>query len=113
MEQVKYYAHEYAVTLDSPKKPIPITKWQLGKMIGSGSFGNVYEGIDQNQGSQIAVKQVPISKIGTNQGTQQKKIRALKQEIKLLNGLQHRNIVKYLGTHEDAEHLNVFLEYVA
>jgi len=31
----------------------------------------------------------------------------------LLNGLQHKNIVKYLGTHEDDEHLNVFLEYVA
>lgn len=58
------------MTLDRPKKLIPITRWQLGKMIGSGSFGNVYEGIDQNQGRQIAVKQVPISKIGTNQGTQ-------------------------------------------
>lgn len=51
--------------------------------------------------------------IGPNQGTQQRKLRALKQEIKLLNSLQHHNIVKYLGTHEDKEHLNVFLEYVA
>jgi len=31
----------------------------------------------------------------------------------LLNSLQHKNIVKYLGTHEDEKHLNVFLEYVA
>ena len=30
-----------------------------------------------------------------------------------MNSLNHKNIVKYLGTHEDGEHLNVFLEYVA
>mmetsp|Transcript_36553 Transcript_36553/g.44625 ORF Transcript_36553/g.44625 Transcript_36553/m.44625 type:complete len:88 (-) Transcript_36553:18-281(-) len=82
-------------------------------MIGSGSFGNVYEGIDKEHGRQIAVKQVPIDKIGNNHGTQQRKINALKSEIKLLSELQHNNIVKFLGTHEDGEFLNVFLEYVA
>jgi len=46
-EQIGYYSKEYPATLDRKKTTIPITKWQLGKMIGSGSFGNVYEGIDQ------------------------------------------------------------------
>ena len=67
--QVQYYLHEYPLTLEEEKKPLPITKWQLGKMIGHGSFGHVYEGIDQTHGRQIAVKQVPIDKIGTSEGT--------------------------------------------
>ena len=68
-EQVQYYKTEYPKTLEQEPKPLPITQWKLGKMIGHGSFGNVYEGIDQTGGRQIAVKQVPINKIGTNQGT--------------------------------------------
>ena len=42
-----------------------------------------------------------------------KKVNALKKEIELLNSLQHKNIVKYLGAQDDGQHLNVFLEYVA
>ena len=80
-------------------------------MIGSGSFGNVFEGIT-SRGRLVAIKQVPHGLIG-NSDTQQKKMNALKKEIQLLNSVHHPNIVKYLGTSQDTEHLNVFLEYVA
>lgn len=39
-------------------------------------------------------------------------MKALEQEIELLKTLNHRNIVKYLGTHKDKNKLNIFLEYV-
>ena len=56
-EQVQYYTEEYPKTLDkNVSKPKPITKWKLGKMIGHGSFGNVYVGMDNTVGRQIAVK---------------------------------------------------------
>ena len=65
-EQLQFYSQEYCLTLEKTKKPLPIKKWQRGKMIGHGSFGNVYEGIDQEHGRQIAIKQVLIEKIGNN-----------------------------------------------
>ncbi|KMU90697.1 kinase byr2 [Coccidioides immitis H538.4] len=39
-------------------------------------------------------------------------VNALKHEISLLQGLQHPNIVQYLGTSTDDQYLNIFLEYV-
>ena len=40
-------------------------------------------------------------------------IEALNHEITLLRDLRHPNIVQYLGSNSDAQHLNIFLEYVA
>ena len=57
-------------------------------MVGHGSFGDVYEGLDMT-GRQIAIKQVPISLIASSTNQQQKKLKALQQEIKLLKSLQH------------------------
>jgi mitogen-activated protein kinase kinase kinase len=39
-------------------------------------------------------------------------VTALKHEIELLQGMHHPNIVQYLGTGTDDQHLNIFLEYV-
>ena len=36
----------------------------------------------------------------------------MQQEIDLLKSFNHRNIVKYLGTHKDNEKFSIFLEFV-
>ncbi len=41
------------------------------------------------------------------------KIKALELEINLLRSLNHKNIIKYLGSYKDEENLNIFLEYVS
>ena len=56
---------------------------------------------------------MPISAFGTTSTTQEKKVRALEHEIKLLESLHHQNIVNYLGTMKDEKNINVFLEYVS
>ncbi|QRV86100.1 mitogen activated protein kinase kinase kinase [Ceratobasidium sp. AG-Ba] len=88
-------------------------KWIKGALIGSGSFGSVYLGMDAVQGLLMAVKQVELP-TGSSQNEERKKsmLTALEREIELLKQLQHENIVQYLDSSIDTHHLNIFLEYV-
>ncbi|CAE6433831.1 unnamed protein product [Rhizoctonia solani] len=88
-------------------------KWIKGALIGSGSFGSVYLGMDAVQGLLMAVKQVELP-TGSSQNEERKMsmLTALEREIELLKQLQHENIVQYLDSSTDAHHLNIFLEYV-
>lgn len=89
--------------------------WMKGSLIGEGSFGSVFLALHAITGELMAVKQVEIP--SATQGTEFDKrktnmVNALKHEIELLQGLQHPNIVQYLGTLADEMYLNIFLEYV-
>jgi mitogen-activated protein kinase kinase kinase len=89
--------------------------WMKGDLIGEGSFGSVYLALHAITGELMAVKQVELPNVAKGTEGDKKKnlmINALKQEIDLLQGLQHQHIVQYLGTSSDEDHLNIFLEYV-
>ncbi|CAO3660549.1 unnamed protein product [Umbelopsis ramanniana] len=104
-------------TLPAPTKIL----YMMGKLIGKGSFGRVYHAVMVNLNGEpvevIAIKQVeiPTTKSDLMNVHQRASIEALYHEISLLEGLDHENIVQYLGYDSDeAEgHLNIFLEYVA
>ncbi|KAI7520649.1 Pkinase-domain-containing protein [Hortaea werneckii] len=91
-------------------------KYMKGAMIGQGSFGTVFLALHAVTAELMAVKQVEMP---SNHGTaamdakKNQMVEALKQEISLLRDLKHANIVQYLGSNSDEEHLNIFLEYVA
>ncbi|KAF8892559.1 hypothetical protein BD779DRAFT_1194666 [Infundibulicybe gibba] len=88
-------------------------KWIKGALIGAGSFGKVYLGMDAANGLLMAVKQVELpSGAGPNQARKKSMLSALEREIELLKNLQHENIVQYLYSSIDDEYLNIFLEYV-
>lgn len=89
-------------------------KWMKGALIGQGSFGSVFLALHAITGELMAVKQVEMPSDTGSQLDNKKKgmVDALKREIGLLKDLQHPNIVQYLGTSSDDEHLNIFLEYV-
>ncbi|PIA31154.1 hypothetical protein AQUCO_05200034v1 [Aquilegia coerulea] len=85
-----------------------INTWTKGTLLGSGSFGTVYEGFSDD-GFFFAVKEVSL----LDQGNQAKQsIIQLEQEISLLSRFEHENIVRYLGTDKDEEKLYIFLELV-
>lgn len=89
--------------------------WMKGSLIGEGSFGSVYLALHSVTGELMAVKQVELPSATNGTEFDKKKnnmITALKHEIDLLQGLQHPNIVQYLGTSTDEHNLNIFLEYV-
>lgn len=89
--------------------------WIKGSLIGEGSFGSVYLALHAITGELMAVKQVELPSAMKGTEFDQRKntmVTALKHEIELLQGLQHPNIVQYLGTSADDHNLNIFLEYV-
>ncbi|KAG8917788.1 ATP binding [Tulasnella sp. 417] len=90
-----------------------VIKWVKGALIGSGSFGSVYLGMDAQQGLLMAVKQVSLP-TGNSANEERKKsmLSALEREIDLLKQLQHEHIVQYLDSSVDHQYLNIFLEYV-
>lgn len=90
------------------------SKWIKGKLIGSGSFGTVFLGMNSFTGELMAVKQVELP-TETSQDQKHKKsmVEALEREMKLLQEMQHENVVSYLGSSSEDNVLNIFLEYVA
>lgn len=72
-------------------------KWIKGALIGAGSFGKVYLGMDAVNGLLMAVKQVELPR-GSAPNEERKKnmLSALEREIDLLKDLSHPNIVQYL-----------------
>ncbi|KAK0483660.1 ste11-like protein [Armillaria novae-zelandiae] len=71
-------------------------KWIKGALIGAGSFGKVYLGMDASNGLLMAVKQVELP---TGSAPNEEH-------------LQHENIVQYLYSSLEDDCLNIFLEYV-
>lgn len=68
----------------------PPLKWIKGALIGAGSFGSVFLGMNPTSGSLMAVKQVELP-TGNSHNEERKKsmLDALEREIELLKELQH------------------------
>ncbi|KAL9664752.1 hypothetical protein QQ045_020159 [Rhodiola kirilowii] len=81
-------------------------KYVLGNEIGKGAYGRVYQGLDLENGDFVAIKQVSLENIA------QEDLNVIMQEIDLLKNLNHKNIVKYLGSLKTKSHLHIILEYV-
>ena len=77
-------------------------KWHKGALIGAGSFGSVYLGMDAINGLLMAVKQVELP-TGSGQNDDRKKsmLSALEREIDFLKDLQHEHIMQYLGNYRN------------
>ncbi|SCU83144.1 LADA_0C09802g1_1 [Lachancea dasiensis] len=87
--------------------------WIRGEIIGRGSFGSVFLGMNVTAGEMIAVKQVEVPRFGSQDETALNVLEALRLEVATLKNLDHTNIVQYLGF-EDKNHVySLFLEYVA
>lgn len=80
-----------------------VSEYSLGDRIGKGAFATVYKAIDVKTAVVVAIKQIPLEKI--------RSVDSIMGEIELLQGLQHPNIVKYLGFAKSETYLNIVLEY--
>ncbi|KAJ0976036.1 hypothetical protein J5N97_018001 [Dioscorea zingiberensis] len=83
-----------------------IRSWMRGGLLGSGSFGTVYEAISED-GFFFAVKEVSLLDQGSDAN---QCILQLEQEIALLSQFEHENIVQYFGTDKEEAKLYIFLE---
>uniref|UniRef100_A0A0D9ZRX4 non-specific serine/threonine protein kinase n=1 Tax=Oryza glumipatula TaxID=40148 RepID=A0A0D9ZRX4_9ORYZ len=74
-------------------------KYMLGDEIGKGAYGRVYKGLDLENGDFVAIKQVSLENIP-------------QEDLNIIMNLNHKNIVKYLGSLKTRSHLHIILEYV-
>lgn len=87
--------------------------WIKGDMIGKGSFGAVYLGLNVTTGEMMAVKQVEVTKYNCQDEATTSMVEALRSEVSTLKDLDHLNIVQYLGFEKKTNIYSLFLEYVA
>ncbi|KAI9727779.1 MAG: hypothetical protein M1834_007926 [Cirrosporium novae-zelandiae] len=84
-----------------------------GNLIGKGTYGRVYVGMNANTGELLAVKQVEVHQKGNQDKDRMKEmVAALNQEIYTMQHLEHSNIVQYLGCERKESSISIFLEYV-
>lgn len=76
-------------------------RWQRGELLGTGAFGRVYLGLNEETGELLAVKEVLLS--GGTMAKAAEQLRALEAEVVLLRTLSHPNIVRYIGTERTPE----------
>ena len=95
--------------------PQPATfRWMRGEMIGKGTFGKVYLGMNMTTIELIAVKQVEVNPraAGAEKERMKEMLRSLDVEIEMMESLEHPNIVTYLGSEKSEMSMSIFLEYV-
>lgn len=86
--------------------PMIISNYEIGKEIGSGSFGTVNIAEDRKTGEKVAVKCISKNKIQrSNMGSQ------IKKEIMTMKKLDHPNIVGIKEVLMSNSHLYLVLEY--
>ena len=74
---------------------------------GRGGFGKVYKGFDCTTGGIVAIKLIPLEKRNLKE-----QLETVNNEVKLLEILDHKNIVKYVGHCQDKGYMCIYLEYV-
>ena len=103
-----------------PKRQMTFKVYK-GQLIGKGTYGRVYLGLnmihddDGNMRSElIAVKQVEVNHKAAGQDQERVKemVAALDQEIETMQHLDHNNIVQYLGCERGEYSISIFLEYI-
>lgn len=90
-------------------------RWFKGQLIGKGTYGRVYLGMNATTGEFLAVKQVEVSAkaAGNDKAKMKELVAALDQEIDTMKDLDHVNIVQYLGCERNETSISIFLEYIS
>ncbi|ORX94240.1 hypothetical protein K493DRAFT_352674 [Basidiobolus meristosporus CBS 931.73] len=82
-------------------------RWQQGKFIGGGTFGSVYLAINLDSGDLMAVKEVRF----TDSSSLTALHKSIKEEMCIMERLDHPNIVKYFGLEVHRDKVYIFMEY--
>lgn len=82
-------------------------RWQQGQFVGGGTFGSVYAAINLDSGQLMAVKEIRLQDpqlIPTIAGQ-------IRDEMRVLELLDHPNIVSYYGIEVHRDKVYIFMEY--
>ncbi|KFA66868.1 hypothetical protein S40285_02300 [Stachybotrys chlorohalonatus IBT 40285] len=104
---------------DIPQDTLPkrqtTFRWFKGQLIGKGTYGRVYLGMNATTGEFLAVKEVEVNPkaAGGDKNKMRELVAALDQEIDTMQHLDHVNIVQYLGCERKETSISIFLEYIS
>ena len=79
-------------------------RWQRGNKIGEGQYGKVYACVNIDTGELMAMKCIRLSTLD------HKTIKSVTEEIKIIEGFAHPNLVKYFGAELHSDELLLFME---
>ncbi|KAI9246471.1 hypothetical protein BDA99DRAFT_526957 [Phascolomyces articulosus] len=82
-------------------------RWQQGRFIGAGTFGSVYLAINLDTSSVMAVKEIRFPDSNSLSALH----KAIKEEMKVMEMLNHPNIVQYFGMEVHRDKVYIFMEY--
>ncbi|EPB82561.1 STE/STE11/SSK protein kinase [Mucor circinelloides 1006PhL] len=81
--------------------------WQQGRFIGAGTFGSVYLAINLDTSTVMAVKEIRFPDSSSLSALH----KSIKEEMSVMEMLQHRNIVQYYGMEVHRDRVYIFMEY--
>ncbi|CAG9822697.1 unnamed protein product [Phaedon cochleariae] len=96
--------HRKATGKNIPRKNVTFS-WQRGIKIGQGRFGKVYTAVNNNTGDLMAVKEIALQHNDTAT------IKRVAEEMKILEGIVHKNLVRYYGMEVHKDEMLLFMEY--
>ncbi|CRG85932.1 mitogen-activated protein kinase kinase kinase [Talaromyces islandicus] len=102
-----------------PPEPVPKRQQTFriirGQLIGKGTYGRVYLGMNADTGDVLAVKQVEVNPriAGQDKDRIKEMVAAMDQEIDTMQHLEHPNIVQYLGCERGELSISIYLEYIS
>lgn len=82
-------------------------RWQQGKSLGSGAFGSVYQAVNLDSGTLMAVKEIKSQHMNSSSNLYQQ----IKDELSVMEILQHPNIIEYYGIEVHRDKVYIFEEY--
>ncbi|XP_051641784.1 uncharacterized protein LOC127470375 [Manacus candei] len=83
----------------------PAKKYTLQQIIGQGTFGTVFRGVDIATGGQVAIKKIFL-------GDQKHQSEKVVNEVTVLKRMRHPNIIHYIDSYLFNEELWLVMEYV-
>lgn len=81
--------------------------WQIGQVVGSGTFGTVYSALDLDTGHMMAVKEIKFQDIASHPAFFQQ----IKDEMTVMQLLDNINVVQYYGIEVHRDKVFIFEEY--
>ncbi|KAJ7240795.1 kinase-like domain-containing protein [Mycena rebaudengoi] len=96
---------------DSPSV-IQRFKWVRGELIGKGTRGRTYLGLNATTGEMMAVKQMAKTSVSSSGASRSLSVPDLRTQVERMQALSHPNLLEYFGLEEENEVMSVFMEYV-
>ncbi|KAF4223468.1 hypothetical protein CNMCM8980_002165 [Aspergillus fumigatiaffinis] len=100
----------------NPPPPTPAisryaTEFSEVRVLGRGSFGEVYHVKNHIDGQNYAIKKIPLSqrRLQQLQGGNQNQLESIMKEIRTLARLEHTNVVRYYGAWVEQAHMSDLL----